>query len=176
MSLKSTREFILQEKIGSLKDKVYVMDTDKNKLGYFKGNLIKIGNTFRLYTMDENVLLTVNEKMISMKSTYEFYKGPEKDDDQLIGKLKKKLISIRPKYYFEDKSEEKIYEVKGNVFKLKYKIRKHGDTVAEIRKKFFKSILKDSYGVKMKEDLSDEDAMVILGMVIMLHHEKEEAN
>jgi uncharacterized protein YxjI len=176
MSLKGTREFILQEKIGSLKDKVYVLDKDKNKLGYFKGKLIKIGNTFRLYDMNENALLTVNEKMISMKSTYEFYKGPEKEDDELIGKLKKKLISIRPKYYFEDEDEDKLYEIKGNVFKLKYKIRKKGDTIAEIHKKFFKSILKDSYGVKMKEGISDEEAMIILGMVIMLHHEKEENN
>ncbi|MGV9171292.1 MAG: hypothetical protein ACOC44_08430 [Promethearchaeia archaeon] len=53
---------------GSLKDKVYVMDTDKNKLGYFKGKLIKIGNTFRLYTMNDEALLIVNEKLISMKS------------------------------------------------------------------------------------------------------------
>ncbi|MBD3253932.1 MAG: hypothetical protein GF383_02515 [Candidatus Lokiarchaeota archaeon] len=177
MSLLSTREFVLQEKIGSLKDKVWILDTNKNKLGYFKGKLIKIGNTFRLYDMNDTPLYTISEKLISMRSAYTFYKGGEKDDDKMLGKLKQKLISIKPKYWFEDPSgEEKIYEMKGNIFKLKYEIRKKGNTIAEISKKFFKSLLKDSYGVKISKDASDEDAMIVLGIVIMLHHEKEENN
>lgn len=176
MSLKDTREFVLQEKIGSFRDKVWVMDTDKNKLGYFKGKLIKIGNTFRLYNMEDVALYTISEKMISMRSTYEFYKGGEKEDDKMLGKLKQKLISIKPKYWFEDPNGEKIYNVKGNILKLKYKIRKDGDTIAEVSKKFFKSLIKDSYGVKIDESATEEDTMIILGMVIMLHHEKEEAN
>lgn len=174
MSLQSTREFVLQEKIGSLKDKVWVMNTNKEKLGYFKGKLIKIGNTFRLYDMDETPLMTISEKLISMRSAYTFYKGGEKDDDKLIGKLKQKLISIKPKFWFEDPDEEKVFEMKGNLFKLKYKIQKDGKEVAEVSKKFFKSLLKDSYGVKIDPSLDDDSAMLVLGIVIMLHHEKEE--
>lgn len=174
MSLKSTREFVLQEKIGSFRDKVWIMDTDKTKLGYFKGKLIKIGNTFRLYNMQDEPLYTISEKLISMRSTYEFYKGGEKDDDKMMGKLKQKLISRRPKFWFEDLEGNKIYTIKGKILKLKYRVQKKGDTIAEISKKFFKSLIKDSYGVKMDKSASDEDAMIVLGIVIMLHHEKEE--
>jgi len=174
MSLQNTREFLLEEKIGSLKDKVYIYNSDKEKLGYFQGKLIKIGNTFRLYDMNDTALYTINEKLVSMNSTYEFYKGGEKEDDNIIGKLKKKLISIRPKYYFEDHEGNEIFEVKGKIFKLRYDIKKNGDKIAEISQKFFKSIIQDSYGVKIDEDATDDDAMIILGMVIMLHHEKEE--
>jgi uncharacterized protein YxjI len=174
MSLKSTREFVLQEKFGSFRDKVWIKDTDKNNLGYFKGKLIKIGNTFRLYNMQDEALYTISEKLISMRSTYEFYKGGEKDDDKMLGKLKQKLISIRPKFWFENPEGEKIYTVKGKFMRLKYKIQKKGDSIAEISKKFFRSLIKDSYGVKIDEDASDEDAMIVLGIVIMLHHEKEE--
>ncbi|MGQ4874017.1 MAG: LURP-one-related/scramblase family protein [Promethearchaeia archaeon] len=174
MSLLSTREFLLQEKIGSLRDKVWVMNTNKEKLGYFKGKIIKVGNTFRLYDMNDNPILTVHEKLISMRSTYTFYWGGEKEDDKFIGKLKKKLVSIKPSYWFEDKDENKVFTMKGNVFSLKYKILKDGKQVAEISKKFFKSLLKDSYGVKIDPTLDDQSAMLILGIVIMLHHEKEE--
>jgi uncharacterized protein YxjI len=176
MSLQSTREFILEEKIGSLKDKVYVYNTEKEKLGYFKGKLIKIGNTFRLYDTNDTPLYTIDEKLISMRSTYTFYEGGEKEDENMLGKMKSKLISIRPKYYFEDPEGEELFEAKGKIWKLKYDIRKDGDKIAEINQKLFKSIIKDSYGVKIKEDVSDETAMIILGMVIMLHHEKEEQN
>jgi len=111
-----------------------------------------------------------------MRSTYTFYRGGEKEDENMLGKMKSKLISIRPKYYFEDPDGEELLEAKGKIWKLKYDIKKDGDKVAQINQKLFKSIIKDSYGVKIKENVSDEMAMIILGMVIMLHHEKEEQN
>ncbi len=173
-ALKSTREFLLEEKIGSLKDKIYIYNSNQEKLGYFQGKLIKIGNTFRLYDINDTPLYTISEKMVSMRSTYEFFKGGEKDDDKLLGKLKQKLVSIRPKFYFEDPDGEEIYEAKGKVYRLKYDIEKDGDTVAEISQKILKSIIQDSYGVRIDKGVSDEEAMIILGMVVMLHHEKEE--
>jgi uncharacterized protein YxjI len=64
--------------------------------------------------------------------------------------------------------------MKGNLMTLKFKILKDGQEVAEIRKKLWKSLLKNTFGIKMSPDLDDESAMLILGIVIMLHHEKEE--
>ena len=171
-SLLKTRAFNMKEKMFSLKDKIKVFDKEGNELGYFQGKLIKIGNTFRLRDNDENLILTVKEKAISMRSTYSFYWG-EKEDENLIGKLKQKLVSIRPKYWFEDPEGEKLFEMKGKIFRMKYQINLKGKTVAEIKKKLFK--IKDSYGVQMSDDLSDKDAMLVLGIVVMLHHEMEEA-
>ena len=174
MSLQKTREFLLQEKLVSFRDKVRVMTPDKKELGYFKGKLIKVGNTYRLRDIkdEENALLTVHEKIISLRSSYTFYKGGEKEDDKYIGKMKRKLVSIKPKYWFEDPNEEKIYTMKGNIWSLKYTIQKHGKDIAWVNKKLFK--IKGTYGVKLDPDLDDDTAMLMLGMVIMLHHEKEE--
>jgi uncharacterized protein YxjI len=174
MTLQKTRQFILSEKLVSFKDKVWVMNTNKEKLGYFIGKLIKIGNTYRLYDIqnEDNALLTVSEKIVSVRSTYSFYKGGEKDDSQLIGKLKRKLAAFRPSYWFEDKGENKLFTMKGNIFASKYSINKEGQQVAQISKKFFK--IKGTYGVKIDSDVDDDTTMLILGIVVMLHHEKEE--
>ena len=174
MSLQKTREFLLQEKLVSFRDKVRVMTPDKKELGYFKGKLIKVGNTYRLWDNkdEENALLTVHEKIISLRSSYTFYKGGEKEDDKFIGKMKRKLVSIKPKYWFEDPNEEKIFTMKGNIWSLKYTIQKDGKDIAWVNKKLFK--IKGTYGVKLDPDLDDDTAMLMLGMVIMLHHEKEE--
>ena len=64
--------------------------------------------------------------------------------------------------------------MKGNILTLKYKILKDNKVVAEINKKFFKSILKGTYGIKVIPELDDDSTMLVLGIVIMLHHEKEE--
>jgi len=172
MSLQKTREFLLQEKLVSIKDKIKVMTTDKEVLGYFKGKLIKIGNTYRLRDLNETPLLTVSEKIISLRSSYSFYKGGEKDDSQLIGKMKRKLVSIKPKYWFEDPDENRIITMKGNLWALKYTIQKDGKDIAWVNKKLFK--IKGTYGVKIDSNVDDDTAMLILGIVVMLHHEKEE--
>ena len=88
--------------------------------------------------------------------------------------MKRILISVKPKYWFEDPDENIVFTMKGNIWTLKFKIIKNKKVVAEIHKKLFKSILKGTYGIKMSPDLDDGSAMLILGIVIMLHHEKEE--
>ena len=174
MSLQKTREFMLQEKMISLRDKGKIMNLNKEVIGTFAGNIIKIGNTYRIRDLDENPVLTVHEKIISMRSAYTFYKGGEQDEDKYIGKLKRKLVAVKPSYWFEDPDEKKVFTMKGNIFTLKFKILKDNKEVAEIRKKLFKSLLKGTYGVKMSPDLDDDSAMLVLGIVLMLHHEKEE--
>ena len=171
MSLQKTREFLLQEKLVSFKDKIKVMTPDRQELGYFKGKLIKIGNTYRLRDLNENAILTVSEKIISVRASYSFYKGGEKDESQYLGKMKRKLVSIKPKYWFE-KDEQRIFEMKGNLWALKYTVQKDGKDIAWVNKKLFK--IKGTYGVKIDPNLDDDTAMLILGIVVMLHHEKEE--
>ncbi|TFF69348.1 MAG: hypothetical protein EU516_00105 [Promethearchaeota archaeon] len=174
MSLQKTREFILQEKMFSLTDKGKIMNINKEVIGTFQGKLIKIGNTYRIRDIEENPVLTIHEKVISMRSAYTFYKGGEQDEDKYIGKLKRKIVSVKPKYWFEDPQENRVFTMKGNIFTLKFKILKDNKVVAEINKKFFKSILKGTYGIKIIPELDDDSAMLVLGIVIMLHHEKEE--
>ena len=174
MSLQKTREFMLQEKMISLRDKGKIMNLNKEVIGTFAGKIIKIGNTYRIRDLDENPVLTVHEKVISMRSSYKFYKGGEQDEDKYIGKLKRKLVSVKPRYWFEDPGENKVFTMKGNIFTLKFKILKDNKVVAEIHKKLFKSLLKGTYGVKMTPDLDDDSAILVLGIVLMLHHEKEE--
>ena len=174
MSLKKEREFLMQEKLMSLRDKIKVMNKNKEELGFFIGKLIKIGNTYRLFdNADPNkAILTVHEKVISMRATYRFYKGDEQEEDKLIGSLKRKLVSIKPAYWFEDPKETKLFTMKGNIFALKFRVLKDDKEVAEISQKLFK--IKGTYGVKIDPSLDDDSAMLILGIVVMLHHEKEE--
>ena len=175
MSLQKAREFLLREKLLSFRDKVRVMTPDQQELGYFKGKIIKIGNTYRLWDLQDesNALLTVHEKIISLRSSYTFYKGGEKRDDKFIGKMKRKLVSIRPKYWFENPNEERIITMKGNIWALKFSIQKDGKDIAWVNQKLFR--IRGTYGVKMDPDLDDDTAMLVLGIVVMLHHEKEEA-
>jgi uncharacterized protein YxjI len=170
--LLKAREFVLQEKLLSFRDKVKVMTKDKEELGWFVGKIISIGATFRLRDLKDNDLMTVHEKVISVRSTYKFFKGGETDDSKLIGSLKQKIVSITPNFWFEDPNENKMFTIKGNIFKLNYTIQKDDKDIAKIDKKLFK--IKDTFGIRINPDVDDYTTMIILGIVIMLQHEHEE--
>ena len=150
MSLQKTREFLMQEKFFSIKDKIKVLDINKSELGVFISKLISMGKNYQLYDINdqENPILTIIEKVISIRSTYSFFKGA-KDDENLIGKLKAKLVSIKPKYWFEDPEGNKLCTMKGSIWKLKYTVFLEDKLVAEISKKFFK--IKDTYGIRIDQ-------------------------
>ena len=65
------RDFMLKEKMISLTDKGEIFNADNNELiGTFRGKLIKIGNTYRIRDLNETPVLTVHEKVISLRSSY----------------------------------------------------------------------------------------------------------
>jgi uncharacterized protein YxjI len=176
VAIAKNREFLLKEKLFSIRDKVEIMSPDQQVLGYFKGKIIKIGNTYRLFetgdTEEENPLLTVQEKPISMRSVYTFFYGGEKEEDRCIGRLKRKVIALKPSFWFEDPDEKVRFTMKGNIWALKYEIVMDGETAANINRKMFR--IKGTYGVQIGSNVSDDMTLLILGIVVMLHHEREE--
>lgn len=114
-------------------------------------------------------LYTIAEKSISMRSKYIFYKGGVKDDDGIVGILKQKVMSISPKYYFEDPDgNTEIYRLKKNFFKSKCKLQKKEKIVARANKKILKSIIKDTVVAKIDELMPDEEAMLILAIILWI--------
>ena len=61
-----------------------------------------------------------------------------------------------------------------DIYISREEILKDNKVVAEINKKLFKSRIRGTYGIKMVPNLDDDSAMLVLGIVLMLHHEKEE--
>ncbi|MGZ4881767.1 MAG: LURP-one-related/scramblase family protein [Halobacteriota archaeon] len=172
--LLKTRELVLSEKLISLRDRVNVMDVNGHLLGIFSSELLYIGGrTYRLYdAADEHTpLLTVKEKMLAVRSTYTFYKGEKRDENE-IGKLKQELVALTPHFWFEDPSGNTLFTMEGDLFALDYRIVRGDTVIAEISRELFH--ITDTYGVRMDPYLDDDTAMIVLGAVIMLHHEKEE--
>lgn len=165
---------MLSEKLFSVRDKVNVMDLNKNPLGIFARKLLVVGGAmYRLYDVadEDTTISTVKEKLIAVRPTYTFYRGDEKDANEL-GKLRQELVSFGPKFWFEDPSGNTRFRMKGNLLELHYKIFKEDNPVAEINRELFH--IRDAYGVRMDPRLDDDTAMLVLGIVIMLHHEREE--
>ncbi len=172
--LLKTREFVLSEKLFSLRDQVNVMDVTGDPLGIFVSEFLYIGGrTYRLYdiTDEHTPILTVKEKALAVRSTYTFYKGEKREENE-TGKLTQELVALTPHFWFEDPSGNTLFRMEGDLFALDYRIVRGDTVIAEISRELFH--ITDTYGVRMDPRLDDDTAMIALGAVIMLHHEKEE--
>ena len=171
--LASYREFLFREKMFKLKDKGFILDPNENQIGTFSAKFWAVRATYWVKSLQEENLLTVRQKLASLMTTFRFYNGAdlEGDDDQmLLGTLKKKL-GLRPKYQFETVDGRLLFEIKGNLMGFKFDVIQGNQKIAQISNKFFK--IRNTYGIRVAPSVSDEDTLLILGSVIVLHYIKE---
>ena len=145
-------KLIIKQKIISWFDSYNVYDENDNVVYVVKGKLAW-GHKFVIFDASGKELGCINEKIISLLPTFEIYKGKEK-----IGLIKQKLTLWKPKYTF-DLDE---YEIDGDFWGLNYKIKKSGNEIASINKKFFS--ITDTYTINS----SKEDAFNVLLIVVAI--------
>ena len=145
-------KLIIKQKIISWFDSYNVYDENDNVVYVVKGKLAW-GHKFIIFDASGKELGCINEKIISLLPTFEIYKGKEK-----IGLIKQKLTLWKPKYTF-DLDE---YEIDGDFWGLNYKIKKSGNEIASINKKFFS--ITDTYTINS----SKEDAFNVLLIVVAI--------
>ena len=145
-------KLIIKQKIISWFDSYNVYDENDNVVYVVKGKLAW-GHKFVIFDASGKELGCINEKIVSLLPTFEIYKGKEK-----IGLIKQKLTLWKPKYTF-DLDE---YEIDGDFWGLNYNIKKSGNEIASINKKFFS--ITDTYTINS----SKEDAFNVLLIVVAI--------
>ena len=176
MSLAKRREFLMRERWFSLRDKVAVMDpATQEPVGHFQRKILTIRTLYRLSDLSGEVELIVQQKLWALRPTYKFFSGNpsgEPDEIALLGILKRKLFSIRPRYWFESPDGTRRFDVNGNFFGLNYEIVENGRSIGSVSKKFW--AIRDTYGLRIEPSVPDRTALMILGSVIVIHaiHEK----
>lgn len=158
-------EYILKEKSFTMGDDFVVKDKEGNKHFLFDGKAFRIGEKLIVKDAEGNKLGHIRKKMISLKKTYEVYKGEE-----LIAKVKKKKGLFRKKIKIDVGGKED-YKIKGNMMGREYSFLKGKKEVATVSKKRFK--IQDSYSVVVSEE---EDPLLILATAViidLIYYEKD---
>ena len=178
MSLAKRREFLMRERWFSPRDKVDIMDPHtQTPVGYFQRKIFSIRALYRLYNLSGENELIVRQKLWDIRPTYRFFSGNsagEPDEVALLGQLRRKLLSLRPFYWFEGPDGTRRLEVKGDFFGLNYEIVEDGRSIGSVSKKFW--AIRDTYGLRIESAVPDRTALLLLGAVVVIHaiHEKRE--
>ncbi len=156
-------QYIIEQKIMTLRDTFGVKDRNGTLLAYVKKKLVSWGPQFYFETPEGTRLGEMRGKVLTIRPTFEIY-----DTQGLVAVVKKKVLKLLgSEWWLEDASGKEIGRIKGNITEHNFSIQSpSGSQVALIHKKWVS--VRDSYGVEV---LSQElDPYVIIAYAIAMDH------
>ena len=116
------------------------------------GKALRIRDTFVLESVSGEELYTIQERKLSVRDKMAIERG-----GKTVATIKKALISpLRERYSIEVEGGEDM-EAKGNIVDHEFEIKRDGDKVAEISKRWFR--MRDTYGVEVAT--GQDDALIL---------------
>jgi uncharacterized protein YxjI len=143
--------YTMREKMFAIGDDFWI-EQDGQKTFKVDGRALRIRDTFVLESPSGEELYTIQERKLSVRD-----KMAIERDGKTVATIKKALVSpLRDRYSIEVEAGEDM-EAKGNIVDHEFEIKKGGDKVAEISKRWFR--LRDTYGVEVAP--GQDDALIL---------------
>jgi uncharacterized protein YxjI len=143
--------YTMREKVFSLGDDFWI-ERDGERAFKVDGKALRIRDTFVLKASSGEELYTIQERKLSVRDKMAIERG-----GQTVATIKKALVSpLRERYSIEVANGEDM-EAKGNIVDHEFEIKRGGDKVAEISKRWFR--VRDTYGVEVAP--GQDDALIL---------------
>jgi uncharacterized protein YxjI len=143
--------YTLREKMFAIGDDFWI-EKDGERAFKVNGKALRIRDTLVLETLSGDELFTIQERKLSVRD-----KMAIEHDGKTVATIKKALISpLRERYSIEVEGGEDM-EAKGNIVDHEFEIKRDGDKVAEVSKRWFR--IRDAYGIEIAPD--QDDALIL---------------
>ena len=159
----SGMDYIIEQKIVTMRDTFGIKDRNGNLLGYVKKKIVSWGPKFWFESLDGTRLGEMRGKVLTIRPTFEIY-----DSQGLVAVVKKKILKfLGSEWWLEDSSGNEIARVKGNITEHDFIVQSpSGLQIAKVHKKWVS--IRDSYGIEILS--RDITSYVILAYVIAMDH------
>lgn len=158
--------YVIKQKVFALRDSFAIRDESGEQVFQVKGKLISVGDQLTFRSMDGEKLATIRQKVISLVPRYRVRR-----DGRLLAEVKKRPLSVlKARFKVDMKDGSPDLEIVGNLLDHEYSVRRSGDEIAHISKKWVS--FGDSYGIQVDE--GEDDILVLACAVIvdMICHEE----
>jgi uncharacterized protein YxjI len=143
--------YTMREKMFSIGDDFWI-ERDGERAFKVDGKALRIRDTFVLKAPSGEELYTIQERKLSVRD-----KMAIEREGQTVATIKKALVSpLRERYSIEVANGDDM-EAKGNIVDHEFEIKRGGDKVAEISKRWFR--VRDTYGVEVAP--GQDDALIL---------------
>jgi uncharacterized protein YxjI len=150
-------QYTMREKMFAIGDDFWI-EHDGERAFKVNGKALRLRKTLVLESPGGEELLTIQEKKLSVRDKMEVERG-----GKTVATIKKALISpLRERYSIEVEGGEDL-EAKGNIVDHEFEIKRGGDKVAEVSKRWLR--MRDTYGVEV---LPGQDDALILACTVCI--------
>jgi len=147
----------MREKMFAIGDDFWI-EHDGERAFKVNGKALRLRKTLVLESPGGEELFTIQEKKLSVRDKMEIEHG-----GKTVATIKKALISpLRERYSIEVEGGEDL-EAKGNIVDHEFEIKRGGDKVAEVSKRWLR--MRDTYGVEV---LPGQDDALILACTVCI--------
>jgi uncharacterized protein YxjI len=149
----------MREKWLAFGDDFWIEDESGDRVYRVDGKALRLRKTLKLEDTEGNELCKIQERKLRVRNTMEI----EAPDGSRMGLIQKAMITpLRERFEVEVPDAPEL-KVKGNIFDHEYEVKRDGDKIAEVSKKWFR--MRDTYGIEIEPG---EDDVLILAVAVAL--------
>jgi uncharacterized protein YxjI len=138
----------MREKLFSIGDDFWIENDRGERVFKVDGKALRVRETLVLESPSGEELYKIQEKKLRVKDTMDI----ERDGRQVATVKKALLTPLRDRFSISVEGGEDM-EAKGNIVDHEYKIKRGGDEVAEVSRRWFR--VRDTYGIEIKPGQDD---------------------
>jgi uncharacterized protein YxjI len=151
--------YVMREKWLAFGDDSWIEDDSGERVYHVDGKALRMRKTLKLEDAEGNELCKIQERKLRVRDTMEI----EAPDGSRLGLIQKAMITpLRERFEVEVPDEPEL-KVRGNILDHEYTIKREGDKVAEVSKKWFR--MRDTYGIEIEPG---QNEVLILAVAVAL--------
>ena len=127
------RKFVMREKLFSIGDDYWIEDDDGEKVFKVNGKAMRARTTFVLEDTDGHEVVHIQDRVLNIRGTMKL----ERDGEDLAS-VHKALVGFRDRFDIDLENGEDL-KAKGNVIDHEYEVKRDGDVIATVSKKWFRA-------------------------------------
>ena len=143
----------MREKLLSIGDDLWIETGDGERAFKVNGKALRVRETLVLESPSGEELYKIQERKLRIRDTMKVER-----DGRRVATVKKALVTpLRERYSIEVEEGEDL-EAKGNIVDHEFEIKRGGETVAEVSKRWFRA--RDTYGIEIAP--GEDNALILI--------------
>lgn len=151
--------YVMRQKWLAIGDDYWIENEAGERAYRVDGKALRLRKTLKLEDLDGNELCKVQDRRLRVRDTMEI----EAPDGRRMGLIQKAMITpLRERFEVEVPDGAEL-KVRGKILDHEYSVKRDGETVAEVSKRWFR--MRDTYGIEIAPG---EDDVLLLAVAVAL--------
>ncbi|MEV8524675.1 MULTISPECIES: LURP-one-related family protein [unclassified Streptomyces] len=159
-------KYLVRDKIFAIGDDYWIETEDGRQAFLADGKALRLRDTLELKDPSGRVLITLREKMFSLRDAMTIER-----DDETLATVRRKRLSLLRNHYRVSLVEGSELDVTGRILDREFTVEYDGELLAHVSRKWFR--VRETYAVNVVREDADAALMIAVVICVIRMDEKE---